>query len=170
MAAVVQATAVDPNATYEGQRVVQASSVSAAPAPVVMGQVVQGHVVGTPVGVTGYAPHSAYGGGPMAGGPSPMVVGGMGGFDVAGMHGQHMEPADEPLCAALIACLCCCWCLGLFAICKAQEVSKANAMGDYPLAHQKRKEAMTWIYATVAVGLIFYIINTALRLSMGEGQ
>merc|ERR1719215_634215 len=97
----------------------------------------------------------------MAGGPAYGMGGHTyGGGGVCGGGEYPNEPAEDPTCYALLACLCCCWCIGCFAVFKAHEVSAANAVGDYQLAHRKRKEAMLWIYATFAIGLIVYIINT----------
>mmetsp|Transcript_28429 Transcript_28429/g.79524 ORF Transcript_28429/g.79524 Transcript_28429/m.79524 type:complete len:160 (-) Transcript_28429:283-762(-) len=156
MTTVVQATMVDPAiAQGGGQRVVQASHVQQGPAPIVMGQVVQGQVVGNPVGAMG---------------PQPMYVSAYG----AGFGGGHGEepsgPVDQPICAALLACVCCCPCLGIVAICKATEVGRANSLGDFALARKKRKEAMIWIYATMAVGFVIYALNMIVRLTSPEAS
>merc|ERR1712083_436138 len=104
--------------------------VGGTPAPVPMGQVVQG----------------GYGGGGYGG---PMYA-----MQVGGEHG----PAEDPMVMAVVACFCCCWCIGILAICKSMEVQRANAEGDYILAHQKRKEAMMMIYLTVGIGIVILII------------
>mmetsp|Transcript_46371 Transcript_46371/g.135065 ORF Transcript_46371/g.135065 Transcript_46371/m.135065 type:complete len:174 (+) Transcript_46371:132-653(+) len=165
---VVQATHVTPagqtGAAPMGN-VVQANPVAGAPGQVAMGQVVQGQVVGNPIGVVGLSdpydgprPHGgAYGGGL---GPSSM-----GGMYIDTRGDPNDGPVEEPTCAAIIACCCCCWCVGLVAIFKSMEVGRANAVGEFQLARQKRKEAMMWIYATIALGVLVYGINTVIRLS-----
>merc|ERR1719401_777641 len=75
------------------------------------------------------------------------------------------ERAEDPMCMAVIACLCCCWLIGICAILKSVEVQAANARGDFALAHAKRKEAMMWIYITVCVGLSVFIVNVIMRSS-----
>eukprot|EP00440_Ansanella_granifera_P027597 gb/GFBE01029981.1/.p1 GENE.gb/GFBE01029981.1/~~gb/GFBE01029981.1/.p1 ORF type:complete len:179 (+),score=24.30 gb/GFBE01029981.1/:1-537(+) len=63
-------------------------------------------------------------------------------------------PAEETLCLALVACLCCCWLTGLVAIFKSKEVSIANNQGDYKTAHEKRKQAVKFIYLTILSGMV----------------
>mmetsp|Transcript_42171 Transcript_42171/g.90593 ORF Transcript_42171/g.90593 Transcript_42171/m.90593 type:complete len:167 (+) Transcript_42171:72-572(+) len=154
---LVQATAVDPYSNDPSSRVVQATAVSNPPNQVVMGQVVQGQAVGVPIGVVGY-------GGQPIGVPAAAMYGN-GQWEVVDAGGTYGEPAEEPLCAAVLACFCCCWCVGLLAIFKAQEVGRANAMGDFALAQKKRKEAIIWIAATVFLGVFSIVLSTIWRMS-----
>merc|ERR1719291_1139060 len=84
--------------------------------------------------------------------------------------GQHTGPAEDPMIMAALSCFCCpCPCIGILAICKSMEVQRANARGDYILAHQKRREAMMMIYLTVGVGVCIIIINAIIRMTSGGG-
>mmetsp|Transcript_77334 Transcript_77334/g.137004 ORF Transcript_77334/g.137004 Transcript_77334/m.137004 type:complete len:166 (+) Transcript_77334:108-605(+) len=145
---VVQAITVETNPQPGGKagQPVQATVVGTAP--------VQAAVVGQPVAVPGQPVA-------VAGFPGAVAMG-------AGMVAQGGIPAEDPTILAVIACFCCCWCIGIVAIMKAQTVNQYNMTGNYAQAHAARKEALQWIYGTVGVGTVLYIINIVLRLVMAS--
>mmetsp|Transcript_126102 Transcript_126102/g.223332 ORF Transcript_126102/g.223332 Transcript_126102/m.223332 type:complete len:165 (-) Transcript_126102:155-649(-) len=101
----------------------------------------------------------------------PVVVGGVPGAYTTGVYTGSATggyPAEDPTLLAIVACICCCWCIGIWAIIKAQQVNQANMTGNYEEAHRRRKEAMQWIYVTVGVGLVFTAIQIVLRISMQD--
>lgn len=127
--------------------------------PVVIGTGVPGDRWGSHVGHPGlYGSQAGYG--PQAG------------LYAGGLHGPYTGlagvPAEDPTIPAILACFCCCWCVGIVAIIKAQEVQQLNMQGNFPVAHEKRKEAMTWIYITVGTGIIFSVANFILRMALGS--
>mmetsp|Transcript_66820 Transcript_66820/g.118719 ORF Transcript_66820/g.118719 Transcript_66820/m.118719 type:complete len:174 (+) Transcript_66820:124-645(+) len=123
------------------------------PAPVVMATVVQAPAVGTtvigqPIGVARHQSHHSFLSSHHAfAAPSDPHA------------GNYSQPAEDPSIAAIVACFCCCWCIGIIAIIKAQEVSQANMNYDYARAHRKRQEAMTWIYLTIAAGIVMNLAS-----------
>mmetsp|Transcript_94818 Transcript_94818/g.156582 ORF Transcript_94818/g.156582 Transcript_94818/m.156582 type:complete len:182 (-) Transcript_94818:103-648(-) len=131
----------------------------------VMGQM----VVGQPV--VGGIPPSPYGGayGDAYGGPYRGASGGAYGGAYAGAYGGVVAggaPAEDPTFLAIIACFCCCWCIGIVAIIKAQQVNQANMTGNFMEAHQLRKEAMQWVYATIGVGMVLQVLQLVVSVSM----
>lgn len=144
---VVQATPVNPSGGQPGH-VVQAMPLG--------GGATHGTVIGQPVYGPGGEPMQSQMHRPSYGSGGDQMI-------VMSVHDCIDEPAPDPTCLAAVTCLCCFCPTGLFAVLKAQEVSRANAEGNFPLAHKKRKEAMIWIYVTFAIGFLIQILQTFLR-------
>lgn len=145
--------------------VVQATPVGESDVP---GRLVQAMPIGGANTVLG-RPVSGPGGEPMQGSYQPRPS--QSGDQIAVMYmGECIdEPAPDPTCLAAVTCFCCFCPTGICALLKAQEVSRANAEGNFPLAHKKRKEAMMWIYITFAIGFLLQIVSTLARGRAGDG-
>jgi len=118
---------------------------------IVQGKVVGGATMAPAYGVYQQQPYGGYG-------------------DGIGIPGQEGYPAQDPTCLAFIACCCCCWCVGIIAILKSKEVNVANERGDYVAAHEKRREAMKYIYITIAIGIAADILLFIMRIAGGKEQ
>ena len=72
-------------------------------------------------------------------------------------------PPPDYLCNSILACLCCCWCLGIVAIVKSVNCSVAVSYGDRVKAERYSREAKQYIFASVGVGIFVIILNIFLR-------
>ena len=73
------------------------------------------------------------------------------------------EPPPDYLCASILACLCCCWCLGIVAIVKSFNSRVAMSYGDQEKAERYSREAKAYIYSSIGVGILVIILNIIIR-------
>ncbi|VDI55541.1 Hypothetical predicted protein [Mytilus galloprovincialis] len=78
-------------------------------------------------------------------------------------HVHETEPSDY-MCSALMACLCCCWPLGLIAMYYANSANDAKAKGDFEEARKQNRTARSMIIASVIFGIITVGAIVAIRV------
>ncbi|XP_052064504.1 trafficking regulator of GLUT4 1-like [Mytilus californianus] len=68
-------------------------------------------------------------------------------------RGYESEPRDY-MCSAMMACICCCWPLGLIAMYFANSANDARAQGHFEEAKKKNRLAKVMIISSVISGIL----------------
>ncbi|XP_052064505.1 trafficking regulator of GLUT4 1-like [Mytilus californianus] len=79
-------------------------------------------------------------------------------------RGYESEPGDY-MCSAIMACLCCCWPLGLIAMHFANSANDARAQGHFEEAREKNCVAIIMIISSVISGILIVGAVVVIRLS-----
>ena len=96
------------------------------------------------------------GGGGAYGGPPP-----------GGGYGAAQEKINNYLVPAILATLFCCLPTGIVAIIMAAQVNSKLATGDVAGARQSAKNAKTWTFVSVGLGLLAIILWVVLVVFLG---
>ena len=76
--------------------------------------------------------------------------------NLGGVNPQRRPPTHMQ--CSILTCIFCCWPCGVVAIVRSAETSMALKCGNWRLAFKYSKKAKFWIYASVIVGIIFYVL------------
>ena len=84
-----------------------------------------------------------------------------------GGYGAPMEKINNYLVPAILATLFCCLPTGIVAIIMAAQVNSKLAQGDVAGAKQSAKNAKTWTFVSVGLGLLAIILWVVLVVFLG---
>ena len=90
--------------------------------------------------------------------PTLAQLGARGGYGAIAEDAPPAAYVPDHTCLAWFACLCCCWPLGCFAICNANEAQAARARGDLATARRKANSASCYATSAIIVGLLLGIV------------
>ncbi|XP_070539142.1 proline-rich transmembrane protein 1-like [Ptychodera flava] len=84
------------------------------------------------------------------------------------VHQHHVMPMHDPppdfLIPSILACIFCCWPLGLVAIVKALDVRNAVVVGDRPRAENASRMAKNFTVAAVVCGIIIILLSIIINV------
>jgi len=70
---------------------------------------------------------------------------------------HHGRQPESYAVLAWFSCLCCCWPVGLVAVCASREVSVAYMDGDYERAERASRRARHIAICAIIMGVLFFI-------------
>ncbi|XP_070539134.1 proline-rich transmembrane protein 1-like [Ptychodera flava] len=82
-------------------------------------------------------------------------------------YAQHMQnPPNDYLVHSILACIFCCWPLGLVAIIKALDVRDAVLVGDRVRAEHSSRSAKNFSIAAVICGIVLIAVVVVLNVTI----